>query len=128
MVAHVLALGPEGPMRGTIAVLAAVTLGAAGCEKSCQNTCRRIFDATECAVTIAGQTEEDLEQDCTSECEDALQNAGPMGVYDPYQGNTAQQPDELENERMAAAWMECVWAVECADLQVPGNSCHPIGI
>ncbi|MGH7341712.1 MAG: hypothetical protein ACREKH_14565 [Candidatus Rokuibacteriota bacterium] len=115
-------------MRSGAFLLAAVTLGSGGCEKSCQNTCQRVFDATECAVIIPGQNEEDLEQECTAECEEALQHAGPMGVYDPYIGDRPDQPDELENERQAAAWMECVWAVECPDLVVPGNSCHPIGI
>jgi hypothetical protein len=109
-------------------LLGVVVVSTGGCGKNCQNSCFRIFDQTECGVTIAGQTEEDLKQACIEECESALQEAGSMGIYDPYVGDRPDQPDELENERMAAAWMECVHAVECADLQVPGNACHPIGL
>jgi hypothetical protein len=105
-------------------IVAALAVAVAGCDKNCQNSCQKIFDATECGLNPGGQSEEDWEQSCMEECEAALENAGSMGVYDPYVGDRTDQPDELTNERTAAAWMECVADVECADLE--RGVCHPI--
>ena len=108
-----------------LAALGAVAI-AAGCDKNCQNTCFRIFDENECGVTIGAINENELKDSCIEDCENALENAGPMGIYNPYVGARPEQPDEITNERMAAEWMNCVWDQECVDLQPPNAACSPI--
>lgn len=114
------------------AMLAAALLGAAllsGCDKNCQNTCTRIYAESECHVVIPGVTPEALQRECESACESALTRAGSMGNYNPYNNPDPENPPVLEdfNERQVAAWMNCVWDVECPQLDpVTGGVCAPI--
>ena len=114
------------PVNGfKLGALGAVAL-VAGCDKNCQNTCFKIVDENECGVVIGSINENELKDNCIEDCEAALSNAGSMGIYDPYVGDRPDQPNEITNEKMAAAWMDCVAETSCEDLQPPGNSCNPI--
>jgi len=48
-----------------------------------------------------------------------------MGVYDPYQPYHGDA-QTLENEKQAAAWMDCVWSADCSDLDPSVGLCSPI--
>jgi hypothetical protein len=112
-------------MRGA----ALLMLGAAllyGCNHSCQDTCGRIYSESECNVIVPGVTPERLRSDCEEQCENALTKAGSMGSYNPYNRAPPDREIVLENERQAAAWMECVWDVECAQLDPSSGICPPI--
>lgn len=108
------------------ALLGLAALGLAGCDKNCQNTCSRIYDASECGVVIPGVTTEALKRDCEAECETALKQAGEMGDYNPYNLRNPMENPVLENERQAAAWMDCVWDAECPELDPASGICAPI--
>ena len=73
-------------MKGFV-LSAALAALASGCDKNCQNTCFKIFDENECGVTIGSIPENELKNNCIEDCENALDNAGPMGNYDPYVGD-----------------------------------------
>lgn len=97
----------------------------AGCDKNCQNTCARIYD--ECQISVPGVTPDALKRDCESACEQALTEAGSIGSYNPHNRADPTNPPVLENERQAAAWMDCVWDVECPQLDPQtGGICAPI--
>ena len=99
----------------------------AGCDENCQSTCGRVYDASECGVTVSGVSAKSLRGSCVEDCEQALQKTGEMGTYNPYQRANPVDPPELENERQAAEWMDCVWSVECAELEPSdGGMCSPI--
>ncbi|MCA9491878.1 MAG: hypothetical protein KC621_18225 [Myxococcales bacterium] len=107
-----------------VALLAA--LGAAGCDKNCQNTCYHIYDPGECGINIGGVSEKDLKDQCISECTEALKRTGPMGTYDPYVPHDTENV-ELQNEKQAAEWMDCVWSATCEELEpTSGGICDPI--
>lgn len=111
-----------------LTLIALITAGlASGCSKNCQNTCTRIYAESECHVVIPGITAENMQRECESACENALTKAGEMGPYNPYNKPNPENPPELTNERQAAAWMDCVWDVECPELDPEtGGVCAPI--
>jgi hypothetical protein len=111
-------------MRSMVAI-AAVALAAVGCDQNCQNTCARLYDPSQCAVQISGVEWTRSRNECQSTCETALTRAGQMGDYNPYNRPDPSNPPELENERQAAAWMECVWSVDCAELDPKTGICAP---
>ncbi|MEZ4241548.1 MAG: hypothetical protein R3F59_36455 [Myxococcota bacterium] len=50
-----------------------------------------------------------------------------MGDYNPYNRANPSDPPQLENERQAAAWMECVWSTDCEQLMpTTGGICAPV--
>lgn len=106
--------------------LAAIAV-AAGCDQNCQNTCARIYSTSECGITIAGVDANTSRVNCVEACQTALTKSGEMGDYNPYNHPNPSDPPELENERQAAAWMECVWSREtCDDLDPATGVCAPI--
>lgn len=112
--------------RTLVAAVVGLALAGAGCDKNCQNTCYRLYDPSECAIHIGGVSEKDLKDQCISECTAALKSTGPMGTYDPYVPHDVDSP-ELQNEKQAAEWMDCVWAATCEELEpVSGGICDPI--
>ncbi len=104
----------------------ALLLAGAGCDKNCQNTCYRIYDPGECGIQVSGLSEQELKDTCVFNCTQALKEAGDMGTYDPYAPSPNENPS-LDNEKQAAAWMDCVWQAECSQLEVVGGICKPIG-
>ena len=122
-------------MRGFVAVMVAA-MGASwlvGCGPACQETCFRVYDESQCGRQASGGvTAKQLIDTCASECESALRNTGGMAGYDPRQ----RQPGVfvLQNERQAAAWMDCIDASTCEELNPAlidpddnsSSSCHPL--
>lgn len=108
-------------------VLAAALGGAAllaGCGPSCQSSCSRIFDPSQCDIRIPGEAWQEVRDDCISKCEDALNQPGEIAGYDPYEVNTSGTSVVLENEKQAALWMECVENTSCQDID--DGYCAPI--
>lgn len=107
-------------------VLGAMGALAACDSPSCQSACRQAYgEATgECSIRVPGRTPGELIQDCISRCENALDQPGEIGDYDPYTRNTSGQTITLENERQAAEWMTCVVTSDCSRLNQ--GYCEPI--
>jgi hypothetical protein len=113
-------------------VVAALAL-AQGCGKDCQSTCARVYEPAQCGVQVAGVDTDILRQDCVASCQTALTRPGDMNGYDPYE--KVPPVSEWEdfsmrddgNEKQAAEWMNCVWEMECEDLQLQAGICWPIG-
>ena len=68
----------------------ALLLFLSGCGPNCQSTCQRIYgngvnaDAIEdCAIQRPGRTQGDLIDTCMDNCENALDQPGELGTYDP---------------------------------------------
>ncbi|MFT4626209.1 MAG: hypothetical protein ACI8PZ_004885 [Myxococcota bacterium] len=125
----------------SMGLLIAASFTAVGCgERNCQSTCQKVYGASECAVSIEGESPEESIDTCLDRCETALQKAGDICVdkggkeecYDPSRNYPASDPPELENEKWAAAWMDCVWDLApvdgyskgCESLQL-GTQCAP---
>jgi len=113
---------------------ATLSLGAVGCGHDCQDTCRHIYDPSECNIVKPGASAESLLNDCISECETAMDNNGELGDYTPYSHSPAFENLTLENEKQAALWIECVWdaapddgpSAGCQDLDPATGICAPI--
>jgi hypothetical protein len=95
-----------------------------GCGPTCQSTCNKIYSPSECAVPTPGQEWTDMNRDCEDACEEALTKPGEVGDYDPDERNTTGESIELENERQAALWMDCIAEQACDRLQE--GYCEPI--
>ena len=91
------------------ALLGLVGLFMAGCGPNCQSTCAHVFDESECSIARPGIDSYEQIKNCVTACEYALSQPGEIGDYDPDRPNYSSNL-ELENERQAAAWMDCVWA------------------
>ena len=105
-------------------LLLPVVAFAAGCGPNCQNTCNRIYQPNECNIERAGRTADQLIDTCLGECEGALAKPGAIGTYDPQNSRGSADDFEITNDRQAAAWMDCVAATSCENLQK--NFCPPI--
>ncbi len=111
----------------SIACLFLLPFAAAGCGKDCQSTCNKLYGANDCGSAFDGapkgllgvETREEKMSECMDACENALQVPGKLGDYDPYtQKNPDDEPKpELENDRQAALWMECVSEYDCPSLK-----------
>lgn len=101
-------------------LLAAVLTTA--CGPTCQSTCTRFYAETECNAPPRGISADEAIPSCITICQDALQIAGPEPSptdrrFDPTLTAPLNESPTLENEREAAAWMDCVWTFtddECA--------------
>lgn len=108
-------------------LLVAAAALVAGCDKNCQSTCHRVYSPSECNVVVPGVTADSMEKQCNAECEEALTQAGEMGDYNPYNQRDPTENFQLQNEKQAAEWMDCVWKAECEDLDPrEGGVCYPI--
>ena len=119
----------------TFAFLGAFAALQAGCGENCQSTCDHIYSESECDVRELGRTADRSIRDCVARCENALQQVGDLGDYDPYVKRPATEKVELENEKQAAAWIDCVWdfapqqgpSAGCVDIDpATGGYCAPI--
>ena len=113
------------------ALIAATTLSVA-CGPHCQSTCQTIYgdeiiystqnDA--CGITVPGKDPDDSRRDCITECQNALDVAGDIGDYNPFDPANSGSGASLENEQQAGVWMDCVDQSSCQDLRT--GTCAPI--
>lgn len=123
-------VGPDGVAEARVSrVIAVVTvlvggLGlGTGCGETCNETCLRAYDEDECNVDTPGTRREDAIADCASQCRAALRQVGPVGNYNPLNSGSLERVT-LENERQAAAWMDCIADATCEQLQA--GRCNPL--
>lgn len=95
-----------------------------GCGPNCQSTCQRIYDPNECGIAVPGESWQESSRRCADSCEDALDRPGEVGDYNPFEHQTGGASAELENEKQAALWMDCVEATQCEDID--DGVCAPI--
>jgi hypothetical protein len=133
LVAHGLAAEARGgPVRRFLAALAGIA--AVGCGYNCQDTCQHVYAASECNVATGQIDETQKIDDCIDVCQEALLRAGEVGDYDPYTPYRSGEQPQIENDKQAALWMECVWSkapepgyqAGCEDLQTTEGYCSPI--
>jgi hypothetical protein len=120
--------------------LATLLATATGCGTvDCQSTCDKIYgEAPGCGepkgtpgeegylsglIGPSGSTEKMLRQ-CQDECTTALQTPGEVGNYAPTEYTPSTEVVELENDKQAALWMDCVSEFDCANLE--SGYCAPI--
>jgi hypothetical protein len=104
-----------------VALLALLLPAAvAGCADpvSCQTACQRAFRANECNLRVPGRDQDRLVRDCTNECDNALRETGELNGYDPNDRSSVDrsEPFQLQNEKQAALWIDCVLETSCEDL------------
>lgn len=112
---------------------AAVTtmLALSACGPNCQSTCNRLYSSStnsageeDCSISRPGRSDSDLIDTCMTECEDALSTPGEVGAYDPFVQQGQNTSIELQNERQAALWMECIEEQSCSRLSE--GYCAPV--
>ncbi len=112
-----------------IAALSLIPLLAflSGCGPNCQTTCRRLYTAENdgCAIARPGNiTADQLINTCMDECEGALEKPGDVGSYNPFDNAGTSTSVQIENEKQAALWMDCIAQTSCVDLNA--GYCAPI--
>lgn len=95
-----------------------------GCGPDCQATCNRLYQESECNIQSPGATRDALVTRCNQECEGALETPGEVGDYQPNEYTPANESVTLENDKMAATWMDCVSATSCELLN--DGYCAPV--
>lgn len=104
-------------------LLVASTLLAAGCGPDCQSTCEQLYNdgPGQCNINYAGEPgaagADALIGDCVTECDAAMARPGDMGDYDPNVRAGSDQAITLDNEKQAAAWMDCVMNTSCGNIE-----------
>ncbi|MCO4747904.1 MAG: hypothetical protein KC912_24135 [Proteobacteria bacterium] len=114
-------------MRLALLVLPLAGLLAAGCGPTCPTTCAKIYGQAadgNCNTAIPGQTNEASFDACVDMCEDALAIPGDLGGYNPNERVLSGELPELENEKQAAAWMDCIDGASCQTLN--DGYCAPL--
>lgn len=123
---------PHRPFAQAASGLALVGLAAvlAGCGPTCQDSCRRMYAEDQCDAGTAGLSTETVIGECTRVCQSALQVPGPDvdaadRRFNPEVLVPAGSAPTLENERQAAAWMDCVWFYDDDECQtrLPDGYC-----
>lgn len=99
-----------------------VAAWAAGCGPDCQSTCNKLYQTEQCGIVSPGQTQSELLSTCLDSCESALGTPGEVGDYDPNEYTPASVSVELQNDKQAAVWMDCVAETSCCLLGA-GNEC-----
>lgn len=96
--------------------LVGLSLAGTGCGPDCYSACSKLYQE-ECNISAAGQTEDDLLQDCIDVCQDALNTPGDVDGYDPYEPQSSSSAIVIENDRQAALWMDCVDQTSCENIK-----------
>lgn len=97
-------------------LLATIALGATGCGPDCYSACAKLY-LEECNIVASGQSQDELLDDCVDTCQAALQTPGEVGTYDPYRPQSSSNAIEIENDRQAALWMDCVDQTSCENIK-----------
>ncbi|MCB9742596.1 MAG: hypothetical protein H6740_08355 [Alphaproteobacteria bacterium] len=96
-----------------------------GCGPNCQSTCNQIYGSEpQCNIQRGGRDQVELIQYCLDECENALSQPGELDGYDPFTAQGRNESIDIENEKQAAVWMDCV-ADQACDRLTDGY-CAPI--
>lgn len=106
-----------------VAVLAASLLA---CGPTCQSTCERLYQNSpgSCHIQRPDKSESEMFNICMGYCDDALDQTGELGQYDPYQRSSSSAAITLDNESQAAVWMDCVTEQACERLET--GYCAPV--
>jgi hypothetical protein len=109
-----------------LTIAALTTLLASGCGPNCQTTCDRLYGSTgeDCAIARPNTTESDLKRTCRKACQDALSIPGELEGYDPDERQGSSASVEIENDKQAAVWMDCIAETSCEDLEK--GYCAPV--
>jgi len=93
------------------------------CGPNCQSTCQRLYgegaqtvngeQLEDCGIQRAGRDANDLIGTCMDNCEGAIDEPGETGPYNPYERTGSSESVDLENERQAAVWMQCISETSC---------------
>lgn len=112
--------------RAVVFAVLAGTTALAGCVgENCQSACRKVYSPDECNIQTPGVEDwTQMYDDCLDHCEFAMRTPGDLGGYDPNERNVTGAAVELENERQAAAWIDCVTEQACERLDE--GYCAPI--
>lgn len=104
------------------------------CGPNCQSTCQRLYgestqrvygeQITDCGIDRAGRDASELVDTCMDECQAALEVPGEVGPYEPYERTGSSESVDIENERQAAVWMECIAETSCDRLRE--GYCAPV--
>ena len=98
-----------------------------GCGPDCQSTCNQLYlekGAGGCAIERPGTSIQDRLTRCNEECQTAMDRPGEAGDYNPNEQTPRSESIELENDQMAALWMDCIEETACENLEA--NYCAPI--
>lgn len=112
-------------------VAVTTTLALTACGPNCQSTCNRLYSSgsnadgvEDCSISRPGRSDSELIDVCLTECDQALSTPGEVGAYDPFVQQGQNTSIELENERQAALWMECIEEQSCSRLSE--GYCAPV--
>lgn len=94
------------------------------CGPNCQSTCNRLYQESECNIQSPGATRDDLVLECNTQCENALEVPGEVGDYNPKEYTPNSVSVELENDKQAAVWMDCIAEQSCELLN--DGFCAPV--
>ncbi|TNE87938.1 MAG: hypothetical protein EP330_16740 [Deltaproteobacteria bacterium] len=114
-------------MRLALIALPLIGLLASGCGPTCASTCGKIYGQLadgNCNQRIPGEDPTASFDRCVEECEFALSQPGELNGYNPHERITSGEIPDLENEKQAAAWMDCVDELSCELLD--DGFCAPI--
>ena len=105
-------------------LLVVATLTAPGCGPDCQSSCQKLYSADDggCRLPTPGRDADEAIDDCLDECELAINTPGSLGGYDPYTPSSGTVV-ELENEKQAAVWMDCIAESDCT--RIADGRCQP---
>ena len=123
-----------------LSFVAAGALFVSGCGNDCQSSCTKLYGTTtdNCGdargekgtesyfqgLVNYGQSREKKNRQCMDECEGALERPGEVGDYSPTEYTPSDEATELENDRQAALWMDCVDSHSCDNLA--SGYCAPV--
>lgn len=101
----------------TALALVGVALAGTGCGPDCYSACDKLY-REECNITAAGQTQNDLLQDCIDVCQEALVTPGEVTAgYDPFSPTASSNAITINTDRDAALWMDCVDQSSCENIK-----------
>lgn len=104
------------------------TLTGTGCGPDCYSTCNKLYGSGSggeaCAFTSPNQSSDELLDLCVDNCQTALLTEGEVGAYNPYEKQPGDAAIELNNDRQAALWMDCVDETACEKLDE--GYCAPV--
>ena len=98
--------------------LAASAALASGCGPDCQSSCQKLYAENECDIPVPGASREQLLRECSTVCEDALNNPGDIrDGYEPTEYTPSDKSLTIETDQEAALWMDCVDEMACELLE-----------